>query len=249
MHELIMRQLEIAAKIPVYARSHWQTLLVRGLVVAVAITLVVVFGKSLEAQIPAFEHWLKGESGVWMVIIFSLIFILAVLLCFPADVFAFAAGTLFGLGWGFLLAMVVEYIVLVLEFFIARFLLKKPMERFMHRHPNFQAIDKAINRNGLRIGFLLRLGPIPFGPLGYVLGASRMSFGTYMLTSIGMLPSLFPVVYYGFVARHLTKFATGAEDFGWLHYTFQIISVVVMIVLTVYIARVARQALQEAKAL
>lgn len=230
------------------ARQHWRRLLVRGVLAAAAVLLVILLGKMLEGDIHSIEAWVR-EQGPWMPIIFTAIFLVATLLWVPADIFAFAAGTLFGLWWGLLITAVVEYIVLIVDFHLARSLLKSRIERFLNRHARFGAIDSAISKNGLRIGFLLRLGPIPFTPLNYALGMSRIDFRTYMLSSVGLLPGLLPVVYYGTVARHLTDYATGAEHHSWIHYAAMLCTAAVFMLAMVYITKVATKALKEANAI
>ncbi len=248
MHRFLGRHLEAAAQVPIYARHHWRVLLIRGTILAVAMVAVVVVGKMLEDDLPAILGWIR-DQGAWMPAIFCGIFLIACLLCVPADIFVFAAGTLFGLGWGFFYAVVTEYVALMLAFYLARVFFKKRIERFMAVHPRFQAIDKAVSAKGLRIGFLLRLGPVPFGPLNYILGVSRMDFRTYMLASPGLLPSLLAVVYYGVVARHLTRLATGMEHHSPVHYISMVAGAIVALCASVYIARVARKALKDAHAL
>ncbi|MBC2596257.1 TVP38/TMEM64 family protein [Ruficoccus amylovorans] len=248
MHRFLGRHLDAAAKVSLHARQHWRTLLVRGLIITVAIVGVVLLGKSLEADIPQIETWMR-DQGAWMPAIFCTVFLLASLFCLPADIFVFAAGTLFGLWWGFFYVMVTEYVAMVIQFALARVFLKKRIEGFMAQHPRFQAIDRAVSQRGLKIGFLLRLGPVPFSALSYVLGVSRISFRTYMLASPGMLPSLLAVVYYGVVARHLTRLATGMEHHSAVHYISMVGGAVVALFVSVYIARVARKALRDANVL
>lgn len=248
MHRFLKRHIDTAASVPVHPAHHWKRLLVRAVIITVAIAVIVIGGKALEADIPAIEQWIK-DQGAWMPVIFGLIFLVWVMLCLPADVFVFAGGTLFGLWWGFLYVAIVEYIAMVVQFFIARTFLRQRIEKFMTAHPKFNAIDKAVSKDGLRITCLLRLGPVPFSALSYILGVSRINFKTYMLASPGMLPSLFAVVYYGMVAQHLTRLATGQEHHGAVHYISMIGGAVVALFASVYIARVARKALKEADAL
>lgn len=248
MHRFLERQLSAATHVPTSARHHWRLIITRTLLVAIAITLVVLLGVMLEGKIPAIENWVQAQ-GAWMPLVFCLIFLIASLVCLPADLFVFIAGTLFGLWWGLLIAVGVEYVAMVIQFYLARKVFKNKIENYTSRHPRFMAIDRAVSKQGLRIGFLLRLGPVPFSPLSYVLGLSQISLRTYMLASIGMLPGIVPVVYYGVVARHLTRFATGMENHSWLHYGLMLVSVVVMVAVTVYIARVAHRALKEVNAL
>ncbi len=216
--------------------------------VTVVIALVVLGGIALESDLVSIERWIK-DQGAWMPIIFCVIFLVASLLCLPADIFVFAAGTLFGLWWGFFYAALTEYIAMVLQFYFARSFLKDRTESFLVKHPKFSAIDRAVSQQGLKIAFLLRLGPVPFSPLSYILGVSRIKFGTYMLASPGMLLSLFAVSYYGMLAQHLTKLATGQEHHSAVHYISMIFGAGVAMVASVYIGRVARKALQECDAL
>lgn len=248
MHRLLGRHLEAAAKVPLYARHHWKTLLVRGAIIAAAIVGVVLMGKTLEGDLPAILGWIR-DQGAWMPAIFCAVFLVACLFCLPADIFVFTAGTLFGLGWGFFYAAVTEYVALVVAYGLSRLFLKKRIEHFMAKHPRFRAIDKAVSDRGLRIGFLLRLGPVPFGPLNYILGVSRMGLRSYFFSSPGLLPSLLAVVYYGVVARHLTRLATGMEHHSPVHYISMVGGAVVALFASVYIGRVARKALKEADAL
>lgn len=248
MQKTFERQLEQVVKSSADTRQHGRTVLIRCLLVAVAIAFVVLLGKMLEGNIGAIETWVHAQ-GAWMPLVFALVFLLATLICLPADFFVFIAGTLFGFWWGFALVIAVEWVAMIVQFYLARSLFKGRITAFLERHARFRAIDEAISRRGLRIAFLLRLGPIPFCPLSYALGISKIDFRTYMLAGFGILPSLLPIVYYGALAGHLARFAAGIENHGWVHYAAMIGSAIVFVVITVYIARVASKALKEANAL
>lgn len=231
-----------------HPRHHWKRLAVQAVVVSVAITVIVLGGVALESDIPAIEQWIE-DQGAWMPVIFCAIFLVASLFCLPADIFVFSAGTLFGLWWGFFCAALTEYLAMVAQYYLARGLLKSRMETFLVKHPKFAAIDRAVGDKGLKIAFLLRLGPVPFSPLSYILGVSRIKFGTYMLASPGILLSLFAVSYYGMLAQHLTRLATGQEHHSAIHYISMIFGAVVAMVTSVYVGRVARKALKESAAI
>lgn len=246
LHHFIDRQIATVARITLYAHQHSRALALRVFCSIVAIVAVIFIGNMLEADVPTIEAWIR-DQGAWMPIIFCIIFFIATLLCVPADIFVFIAGTLFGFWWGLLIATVTEYIALIIQFYMSRTVFKTRIQHFLDKHPKFSAIDSAICGKGLKIGFLLRLGPVPFAPLNYVLGVSQMNFRTYMLSSPGLIPSLVPVVYYGYIARHITDLATSGHSEGWLHYATLAVSVIVAMLLTVYVARVARTALKEAQ--
>lgn len=226
----------------------WRKIILRCLIVALVTGAVVAIGVLLEEHVLAVKLWIHS-LGAWGGVVFVCLFVIGTSIFIPSDIFVFLAGAIFGLWWGFLSVVIAEFVAITVQFLIARFLIKHRVENFMERHSKFNAIDKAVSSQGLKIAFLLRLGPVPLAPLSYILGASRISAMKYLLASPGILPSLFAVTYYGVVAAHLTRLATGLEDRSVTHYLTMIGGVVVAVVTTVYIARVARRALKEADAL
>jgi hypothetical protein len=74
----------------------------------------------------------------------------------------------------------------------------------------------AISRR-LRLQLLLRLSPINPVTVSYVLGASGVRFSTFMIATIGLIPTLFVEVYFGDVASHLAKVAGNSSDPLTLH--------------------------------
>ena len=92
-------------------------------------------------------------------------------------------------------------------FLVARTGLKSKIEKILEKHPKLQVIDAAMGQEGFRLMFLLRLSPVPYAILSYMLSVCRVRFWPYILATVGMLISNIPVVYYGFVAKHLMKYA------------------------------------------
>ncbi|MEO0794800.1 MAG: VTT domain-containing protein [Verrucomicrobiota bacterium] len=228
-------------------RHNWRKIGRQFAIIVIATVGLVLLGLLLKGQVPVVEEWIKAQgqlAGCYFVVIFTLCAILLV----PANLFVFIAGALFGFGWGYLYAAVSLVITMLLQFWIGRHLLKSRMESFMAHHPKFNAIDRAVSRQGLRVAFLLRLGPVPVGPLSYILSVSRISFRNYALAGLGGLVSPLAMVYYGNLAGHLTKLATGHEHHSAGHYIAMIGGAIVAIIATVYISHVARQALREAGA-
>lgn len=220
----------------------------RCLVLGVFVALIIAGGWLLQDHIPAIEAWIKASGGK-APLIFILIFVIGITLLIPADILVFAAGALFGVGYGFLYVALGAAIAAPLQFWIAHRFLKGRAESFIERHPTFAAIDQAVSRQGLRIAFLLRLGPVPFSPLSYILGISRISLRDYLLAAPAALPTFLAVVYYGDVAAHLTKLATGLEHGSTLHYAIMIGGMLIAVIATVYITHIARKALKDAGAM
>ena len=192
------------------------------------------------------ETWIAGH-GVWgrvafvgMIIVFTSMFV-------PDTVLAIAAGAMFGLVWGTVLTVVGAVITAALNFLAARGLLRPRIESMLEQHPKLQAIQRAANREGLRLQLLLRLAPINPVSVSYVLGASGVRFSTFLIATVGLIPGLFVEVYFGYLASHVTKVAGKASEHSTLHTVVTVVGFVVCIVLMIAITRIATQALADAE--
>ena len=191
------------------------------------------------------EAWIERQ-GIWAPVLFAGIFLLLVTCFIPEAVPSLTAGALFGLWWGWLFVIVVGFISAIVLFYLSRYVLRRPVERMMKKHPKFAAIDKATGQEGFKIMLLLRLAPIAFSPLCYGLGATRVTFKAYFLALIGMLPGNFVTVYYGTAAKHVAKLASGEEKGSTIYYVGLIVGLVAAIAAVAVVAHVARRALKNA---
>lgn len=74
----------------------------------------------------------------------------------------------------------------------------------------FQAIDRALENNGLKIMILLRLSPlIPYTALDYLSGLTSISFWVYMLALVAILPGTIVFCFMGASASSITS---GGDD-------------------------------------
>ena len=135
-----------------------------------------------------------------------------------------------------------------LDYVLAKKLLRDRIENVLQRHPKFLAMQRAVQREGLRLQFMLRLAPINAVSVSYVLGAAGVRFPPYMLASIGMAPALFVEVYLGHVAKHAGKTVAGVSRDSSTHLAITIAGLLVCIVLMITIGRMAQRALAEAEA-
>ena len=137
---------------------------------------------------------------------------MATSLFFPESVLAIAAGTIFGLWWGLLWVVVAGTVTAVAIFWLGGRVLRKPVTRILSRHPKINAIDDAASSSGLKLIFLLRLAPLNYTLLCWLLSVSRVRFRTYLISCLGMFPGNFSTVYLGFAARHTADLATRLKD-------------------------------------
>jgi uncharacterized membrane protein YdjX (TVP38/TMEM64 family) len=165
----------------------------------------------------------------------------------PDTVLAIAGGALFGLVWGTVLTVVGAVLTGTLNFLAARSLLRPRIETMLEQHSKLQAIQRAANREGLRLQLLLRLAPINPVSVSYVLGASGVRCPTFLIATVGLISGLFVEVDFGYLASHVTKVAGNASEHSTLHTVVTVVGLVVCIVLMISITRFAAKALADAE--
>lgn len=212
---------------------------------AVLLALLVLGGREFARSLPVFVAWVDG-LGALAPIVFVLGYAAAVVGFVPGSILTLAAGLIFGLGSGTAYVFVAAVIGSSLAFWVARSLARQRVERWIADDARFVAIDRAVAHEGRRIVFLLRLSPLfPFNLLNYALGLTRVRFGDYLLASLGMLPATFLYVYLGRVAGNLAAVSEGRAVLpGWAFW----LGLGITLVVTVWITRLARRALQDVTA-
>jgi uncharacterized membrane protein YdjX (TVP38/TMEM64 family) len=225
------------------ARAPW--LRYAGIVAAIAVLLLL--GRRLGAELPAFAQWVDG-LGAWGPVAFIAGYALAVVAFAPGSVLTLAGGAIFGLVRGTLYVFVAAVIGSSLAFLIARYAARPWVEKRIAASPGFAAIDRAIAPQGRRIVFLLRLSPaFPFNLLNYALGLTRVRFADALVASLGMLPGTLLYVYYGKLAGEVATLAGGAPlQRGAGYYTVLGLGLAATLLVTTLVTRTARRALREA---
>ena len=184
-----------------------------------------------------------GRLGPWGGVAFVAIYVVATVLFVPASVLTLGAGAVFGVVWGSVYVSVGSTLGATAAFLVGRYLARDAMARRIEGDARFTAIDKAVASEGWKIVGLTRLSPvIPFTLLNYAFGLTRVRFGHYVLASwIGMMPGTVMYVYLGSLARAATGESTRTVG-EWLLYGVGLLATVAV---TVFVTRVARQALAE----
>lgn len=188
--------------------------------------------------------WIHGAEWVG-VGVFALVFVMATLVCVPAAPLTAIAGFLFGPTCGVLLTSPLGVLSASLAWWVGRFIARPWILHRLEQRPRFAAIDAAVGQNGFRIVFLLRLASVlPFAPLSYALGASRVRRYDFILASwLGLLPGTFLYVYLGSLVNGLSQILGGglsaAEGIGSFLYWAGGAVVLVALVVIVTVARKA----------
>jgi uncharacterized membrane protein YdjX (TVP38/TMEM64 family) len=221
----------------------WLTIAALGLAVAAAALV----GREASVFVPRFGAWVAG-LGPWGPIAFMAAYGIVAVCLMPAVLLTLAGGALFGVVHGVVYVMIGATFGAALAFLSGRYAARRFVEHLLQRYPTLIAIDRAVEREGLRLVFLLRLSPaVPYTLLNYALGLSRVRFSHYLAGSIGMLPTVAMYVYSGKVAGDLVTLASGAAaPRGGAYYAMLGLGLAATVAVTVYVTRLARRAIAEA---
>ena len=225
--------------------SRWK-LLARAAIVVALVAVLVVFGRQVAGYLPAFSAWVDG-LGFWGPLVFVLGYAVAAVAFIPGSLLTLAGGAIFGLWKGTLFVFIGASLGSIAAFLVSRYVARGAVERRIAGEPRFAAIDRAVQREGLKITFLLRLTPIvPFVLLNYALGLTRVRLVDYALACFGMLPATLLYVYYGKVAGDVVEVAAGVGDErGWGDWAVTGVGLAATIAVIVVVTRLARRTLRE----
>jgi uncharacterized membrane protein YdjX (TVP38/TMEM64 family) len=196
-----------------------------------------------------FNDWV-AQMGTAGIFIFIGVYAVATVLLAPGAILTIGAGFAFGLWKGFLAVSGGATIGAALAFLVARFIARDKIEAIAQRNDKFRKIDNAIGRQGAKLIFLLRLSPvIPFNLSNYFYGLTAVKFWPYVVASwIGMMPGTFLYVYIGTAGKSAVAAAAGrgpAVKHSWQHWTFLCVGLAATIIVTVWVTKIARDALKK----
>jgi len=219
----------------------------RALAAVAALAALLLLGRLAGGEIPRFAAWVDG-LGVWGPAVFIAGYAAAVVAFAPASLLTLAAGAIFGVALGTLYAFVAASLGACLAFLVARHGARALVEQRIAGDPRFAAIDRAIEREGRRIVFLLRLSPaFPFNLLNYALGLANVRFADYAVACVGMLPGTLAYVYSGSLLGDVAAAAGGAApERGPVQQALLVAGLAATVAVTVIVTRIARRALAEA---
>jgi len=223
-----------------------------GRLVALATIVIALF---LAMRFLPVREWLRnfndwvGRMGAVGIFTFIAVYAVATVLLAPGSILTIGAGFAFGLCKGFLVVSAGATLGAALAFLVARFIARGKVEAIAQRNEKFRQIDNAIGKQGAKLIFLLRLSPvIPFNLSNYFYGLTGVKFWPYVLASwIGMMPGTFLYVYIGTAGKAAVAAAAGAEavQHGWQYWTFLSIGLAATIVATIWVTKIARDALRK----
>lgn len=157
--------------------------------------------------------WVDGR-GAWAAAILGIAWIPAAILFVPGTVLTLGTGFLLGLETGLAVVSLGSTVGATAAFLVGRRLGRDWVRQRVGERRAFRGIDRAIEREGLKVVLLLRLSPIvPFNALNYALALTGVRLRDYVLGSwVGMLPGTLLYVWLGAGARSLAAIAAGTSE-------------------------------------
>ncbi|MEJ0038081.1 MAG: VTT domain-containing protein [Gammaproteobacteria bacterium] len=226
------------------ARAGWRATLPFIAVGALVVIAVVLLGREASHHVAAIERWIADFGPAGQAVFVGLL-VLGTSLLIPESLFAITAGALFGVVPGFLTVVLANLLAAIVQYVLARRLLRGFIQRMLSSRPQLAAVQRAVLQDETRLQLLLRLTPLNAASLSYVFGAGGVRFAGFLFACVGMAPHLLMEVYLGHAGRHLTRIGSGttvhhsfvgeAVTFGGL-----LISAVVVFI----VARIARRTIE-----
>ena len=192
-------------------------------------------------------QWVN-DLGAIAPIAFILIYIIATVAFLPGSILTLGAGVVFGIVQGSIYVFVGATIGATLAFLVGRYLARGWVSKKIAGNQKFKAIDRAVGKEGLKIVLLTRLSPIfPFNLLNYGLGVTGVSLKDYVLGSVGMIPGTIMYVYIGSLAGNIATIGgeTQPDANPIAQWAIRIIGFVATVAVTLYVTKIARQALND----
>jgi uncharacterized membrane protein YdjX (TVP38/TMEM64 family) len=224
----------------------------RWLGLAIGLAAIIILFKQfhitdlIQSNLKSALTWVEGLGAIAPVA-FIIIYNLATVLLIPGSILTLGGGVLFGIGWGSFYVFIAATLGATIAFWIGRNFARDWVSKQISKYPKFEAIDKAVAKEGFKIVALTRLSPLfPFNLLNYAFGITQVSLKDYVLGSIGMVPGTILYVYIGSLVGSLAQIGSKAQidpQTEQLQLVTKIVGFLITIGVTLYITRVAKKAL------
>jgi len=160
---------------------------------------------------------------------------------FPASILTLGAGAIFGTLAGSIVVAIGATLAASLSFILARTVLRKRIEAKVAKNPKFNAVDRAIATEGMKIVLLVRLAAIfPFLFVNYAFGLTGIRYDRYALaTLIGILPGTIAFVWLGAAGAAIATQQTTKT-------IFTVIGALAALAVSIFVGRIAARAIKNA---
>lgn len=218
----------------------WPRELLRAGLGTVAFVAVAVL---LREHFDQLEAWLTALGG-WAPLAFVAVHAVAVPCFVPVSVLGVLAGASFGFWLGTAVLLAGGLISAAIMFALARGLFPARIRAYVGKRPRLARFVELAEEDAMRLMVLLRLSPLNFALVSYLLGASRVRFWPYMLASGLVLPSAALQAYVGRTARVMGRQVLAGEHANPWQNVAAVVAIAAAVILAVMLGRLARRALE-----
>lgn len=192
--------------------------------------------------IEQFQGWVKGLGPIGYVV-YVLAYVVVCVTFLPASPLTIGAGAIFGFVEGTIVVIIGATLGATASFLLGRTIMRRKIEAMAANNAKFRALDRAIAREGGKIVFLIRLAPVfPFAYINFAFGLTGVRLLSYVVaTFFGIIPVTLAFVY---IADAATRTAT--VDMSTTRLIINIVGVVIAIVVTAFVTRIALRAVRKA---
>jgi len=204
-----------------------------------------VLARAAIVNLAGVEDWIQG-LGLWGAVAYLGVFVVFTSVFVPDTLLAILAGAVFGLGWGTLAVLLGGILAASVQYLLARHVLRERIQRTLASRPRLAAIQRAVERDEVRLQWLLRVTPFNPTAVSYLLGAAGVRFPSYVLACLGLLPAFVVEVYVGYAGRDLATAAERQEAAGPWHDALVIAGLVACVLVLLLLTRAAYRAVRDA---
>ena len=227
---------------PAVPRKPFPLLKIVLAVIAVAAFFTVINLLPVGEWIATFQGWVKDLGPIGYVV-YVLVYVVVCVTFLPASPLTLGAGAIFGFVEGAIVVIIGATLGATASFLLGRTIMRRRIEAMAANNVKFRALDRAIAREGGKIVFLVRLAPVfPFAYINFAFGLTGVRTLPYIVaTFFGIMPATLAFVY---IADAATRTATADLDSTRL--IINIAGVIVAILVTVFVTRIALRAIRKA---
>tara|TARA_Y100001980_G_C14519474_1_gene294774 strand:- start:91 stop:819 length:729 start_codon:yes stop_codon:yes gene_type:complete len=210
------------------------------------IAIWIIIGFFVFQDIGELIQWFDG-LGTLGSIVYCLLITVAIILMAPSPILKVGAGALFP----YWIAVVVNFVASIvgglIAFLLGRWMFRDYIANIVSKDERLKRIETAINNEAMQISVLVRLSPIiPDEWLNYIMASSPVSFRVFFVSSLSSIVYSLAYAYFGLAAGELVFSGNVMENFsnspaGTI---LLIIGVVASIIVTFFIARITKNALE-----
>ncbi len=234
--------------VPSSPRKGWRRLLSANLLIGAGVFAAFLAVKLFVAEdlLRGVLRWIGG-LGPAGPLIFIGIYIVAPVLFLPGVILSIGAGTIFGVVAGSIYVSIGATLGATCAFVVGRYAAREWVAARLEGNPKFQAIDRAVAREGWKIVGLARLSPLfPFNLLNYAFGLTDIRLRDYFFaTWLGMIPGIVMYVYLGSLAGDIAMIGSRPVKRTAAHWAFEVAGFAASVAVALYVTYVAGRALRE----